>query len=46
MSMGAQVVLKWLHLSFTSRQPVVRNSPHNWLMSLVMDLAALFDMWR
>ena len=22
------------------------NSPHNWLMSLAMDLAALCDMWR
>ena len=22
------------------------NSPHDWLMSLAMDLAALCDMWR
>ena len=22
------------------------NSPHNWLMSLIMDLATLCDMWR
>ena len=22
------------------------NSPHNWLMSLAMDLTALCDMWR
>ena len=28
------------------KQTASCNSPHNWLMSLAMDLAALCDMWR
>ena len=35
---------KWLHLPLTSRQPCSCNSPHYWLMSLAMDLAALCDI--
>ena len=28
------------------KQRVGCNSPHNWLVCLAMDLAALCDMWR
>ena len=28
------------------KQTADHNSPHDWLMSLAMDLAALCDMWR
>ena len=28
------------------KQTVSCNSPHDWLMSLAVDLAALYDMWR
>ena len=28
------------------KQTASYNSPHDWLMSLTMDLAALSDMWR
>ena len=38
-SMSAQVAFKWL---FTlDKQTAGCNSPHDWLMSLAMDLAAL-----
>ena len=40
-SKSAQMVYKWLHLPWTSRQPTACNSPHDWLISLTMDLAAL-----
>ena len=29
-----------------SKQTAGCNSPHDWLMSLAMDLTALCDMWR
>ena len=28
------------------KQAAAYNSPHDWLMSLAMDLAGLYDMWR
>ena len=28
------------------KQTTSCNSPHDWLMSLSVDLAALYDMWR
>ena len=34
------------HNPLSSRQSAVTDSPHNWLMGLAMDLAAMFDMWR
>ena len=48
MSTSVRVVFKWLH-TWSSWQadswPYV-NSPHDWLISLAMDLTALCDMWR
>ena len=32
--------------SSLGKQTANRESPHNWLMSLAMDFAALCDMWR
>ena len=46
MSTSAWVAFKWLHIPLASRQLDVRNSPHDWLISLAMDLAALCDMWK
>ena len=43
-STSAQVTFKWLHIPLTSKQLAV-NSPHDWPMSLAMDLAASCDMW-
>ena len=31
---------------FPDEQTAGCNSPHDWLMGLAMDLAALCDMWR
>ena len=33
------------HILLTSRQTASCNSPHDWLVSLAMNLAALCDMW-
>ena len=43
-STSTRVAFKWPHLPLA--QTAGRESPHNWLMSLAMDLAALCDMWR
>ena len=32
--------------SSLEKQTADCDSPHNWLVSLAMDLAALCDMWR
>ena len=47
MSMSTRVVYKWLHLPWTSTQTAC-NSPHDWMLSFTMDLAALCDMcsWK
>ena len=45
MSMSAWVVIKWFHLPL-DKQTTGCNSPHDWLMILTMDLAALCDMRR
>ena len=42
---SARAVFNWLHFSFKNRQPGC-NSPHNWLISLAMNLAALCDIQR
>ena len=44
-STSTQVTFKWLHIPLTSKQPAVRNSPHDWLMSLAIDLATLCDTY-
>ena len=40
MSVSAGVVYKWLYLAWTSRE-----SPHDWLVRIAMDLATFSDMW-
>ena len=45
MSISAWVTFKWLHISL-DKQTTSCNSPRDWLMSLAMGLAALYDMWR
>ena len=42
MSTSVRVTFKLLHIPLTSRQ-LGCNSPHDWLMSLAMDLTALCD---
>ena len=43
---SGRLKFKWLHIPMTSSRTVVCNSPHGWLMSLAMDLAALCDICR
>ena len=45
-STSARVAFKWPHLPLAGKQTAGCESPHDWLMSLAMDLAALCDMWR
>ena len=45
MFMGAWVIYKWLHLPFIYKQTVNCKSPLDWLVSLAMDFAALYDIW-
>ena len=40
-----KVAFKWLHILLVL-QTAGCNSPHDWLMSLAMDLTVLCDMWR
>ena len=42
---SARAVFNWLHFPLRNKQPGY-NSPHNWLISLAMDLAVLCDMQR
>ena len=45
MSMSVQVAFKMAAYPL-DKQTVGCNLPHDWLMSLAMDLTALCDMWR
>ena len=48
MSMSARVALNAPTCIFPWQEAKIADceSPHDWLMSLAMDLAALCDMWR
>ena len=43
---SAQVVFKSVAPSPLDKQRATCNLPHDWLMSLAMDVAPLCDIWR
>ena len=44
-STSAWVVFKWPHPVWTSKQTAGCKLPHDWLVTLAIDLATFCDMW-